>query len=236
VALLGSAVVLLAVQSPAFADTFDDIVRDAEAAYAAGKLEDAATLLDKAYAMRHDPTLLFNKGRALQDVQPERAIAAYEAYLAAQPGAPDAAKVRLIIERLRARIAQEESLRRRTREAEAAAARERGSSGPGAPPAATTGRSVAVAPWIITGVGAATLAASLPLWLAGSSAHDDAVAARSVSESDSRQRTAQDFASATSVTLVAGGVIVAIGLAWAIVDLTRSPSARVSHTPGQGTF
>ena len=235
-ALLGSAFVLLAVQSPAFADTFDDVVRDAEAAYSAGKLEEAATLLDKAYAMRRDAALLFNKGRALQDIQPERAIAAYEAYLTAQPVATDAPKVRLIIERLRARIAQEEALRLRTREAEAAAVRNRAKSGVSTPPPASPGKGVAVAPWIITGVGAATLGASLPLWLAGSSAHADAVAAPSIAESDSRQRTAQGFASATSVTLVTGSVIIAIGLVWVIVDLTRSPSARVSHAAGLGTF
>ncbi len=239
-ALLGSVFVLLAVQSPAFADTFDDVVRDAEAAYSAGKLEEAATLLDKAYAMRRDAALLFNKGRALQDIQPERAIAAYEAYLTAQPGATDGPKVRLIIERLRARIAQEEALRVRTREAEAAAERNRAKSGVSTPPSASPrtspGKGVAVAPWIITGVGAATLGASLPLWLAGSSAHADAVSAPSVAESDSRQRTAQSFASATSVTLVTGGVVIAIGLVWAIVDLTRSPSARVSHAAGLGTF
>jgi tetratricopeptide (TPR) repeat protein len=228
------AFVLLAVQGRALADTFDDVVRDAEAAYVAGKLEDAATLLDKAYAMRHDATLLFNKGRALQDIAPDRAIAAYEAYLAAQPGATDAAKVRLIVDRLRARIAQEEALRQRMREAEAAAERDR-AVGP-APPASPPGKAVSLAPWIVSGVGALTLGASLPLWLAGGSAHDDAVAARSVTESDSRQRTAQSFATATSITLVTGSVVLAVGLVWGLVDLGRSSRARASYAAGLGTF
>lgn len=227
-ALVCSAFVMLGVPSRAFADAFDDVVRDAEAAYAAGKLEDAAALLDRAYAMRHDATLLFNKGRALQDIHPERAIAAYEAYLAAQPGAPDAAKVRLIIDRLRARTEQEQTLKRRTREAEAAAERDRARGRVAAPPPPAPRSGAGAVPWVVAGIGAVTLGASLPLWLAGSSAHEDAVAASSVAESDSRQRTAQSFASATSVTLITGGVVVAVGLVWALVDLSRSPSARGS--------
>ena len=226
--------------SRALADAFDDVVRDAEAAYAVGKLEDAAALLDKAYAMRHDATLLFNKGRALQDIHPERAIAAYEAYLTAQPGATDGPKVRLIIERLRARTEQEEALKRRTREADAAAERNRARSAVSAPPPAPRKNAGAV-PWVIAGVGAVTLGASLPLWLAGSNAHADAVAAPSVAESDSRQRSAQSFATATTVTLVTGSVTLAVGLVWAFVDLSRSPGARGSgaswtYAARQGTF
>lgn len=232
-----SATLLMSAHGAALAESFDEVVREAETAYGAGKFEEAATLLDKAYAIRHDPTLLFNKGRALQDVHPDRAIAAYEAYLAAEPGAADAPKVRLIVERLRARVEQEAALQRKLQEAEAA--RKRTTAPPPTPP--PTRRSPSAVPWVVAGVGAATLGASIPLWLVGSSAHDDAVAARSVTESDSHQRTANGFATATTVTLVVGSVVTAVGLAWAVIDLVRSPGSRASGSTsplllGQGTF
>jgi iron complex outermembrane receptor protein len=193
-----------------------DLARDARKAFDAGQFDVAAQLLEQAYALQPAPALLFNIGRAqLQAGHLEDAVAAYKRYLEAAPDATDANAVRTTIDELEARMAREAELRKQAEEA-----KERREAPPPAP-IVVRSESHTPIPWIVAGAGALTLGASIPLWIVGSNAHADAIAAPDVRTSDAKQNTAQSFATATTVTLVVGGALLAIGLVWGIVDRAR---------------
>jgi hypothetical protein len=67
-------------------------------------------------------------------------------------------------------------------------------------------------------MGAATLASSIPLWVIGSNAHDQAVRAPDIRTSESEAARSQDYALATSVTLVAGGILLVSGALWLLLS------------------
>lgn len=79
-------------------ESFDTVYRRALEAYKAERFLEAADLLERAYALRPDPKLMWNIGRSLEAASEfERAIDAYERYLT---DAPDAEERQSAMERL----------------------------------------------------------------------------------------------------------------------------------------
>jgi len=73
-----------------------------ELAYSAGRFENALDYFERACALSQRPVLLFNIGTAAERLRhDDRAIEAFEGYLAAMPDAPNAASVRSRLEILR---------------------------------------------------------------------------------------------------------------------------------------
>lgn len=87
----------------------------ARAAYEEGRYEEALERFEESYRLSARPGLLYNIGQTAERLRrDERAIEAYEAYLAAAPDAPNAAAVQRRIEILREQLAVARSLRQPT--------------------------------------------------------------------------------------------------------------------------
>lgn len=96
-----------------------------EAAYAAGRFEDAYTYFQHAYELSPRPALLYNLGLAAASAGHEReAVAAFERYLSEVPDAPNRVIIEARLTSMRAEIAEEEAVAARLAAAEAASARE----------------------------------------------------------------------------------------------------------------
>ncbi len=87
---------------PPVADVFQDLVREAGEAYSAGQPERAISTLERAYALRPAPILLFNIGRAHELAgRYSTAIEFYDRFLASGPGEEQARAARNIRENAR---------------------------------------------------------------------------------------------------------------------------------------
>lgn len=192
-------------------------------AYREGRFDDAATLLDEAYALQPEPVLLYNLARAREGAGDDDAAAeAYRRYLATE-GTDDAdasaARARLAV--LDRRIEERRALEARAAEREARAV-----PAPASPPPP---REVAIAPWIVAGGGALVILVGgvlggLMLERSGAAQNapiqTDAVAAQSQAES---------FAIAADVLYGIGALAIGVGVVWGIVDLTSSPASSTAR-------
>lgn len=195
-------------------------------AYREGRFDDAAGLLDEAYALQPEPVLLYNLGRAREGAGDDDAAAdAYRRYLAAEgTDATDASAARARLAVLDRRIEERRALEARAAEREAEA---RAAATP--PPPPPPPREVAIAPWILAGGGALVLvvggvlgglmldrnaaAQSAPSQLAAVAAHADA----------------ETFAVAADVMYGVGVVAAGVGVVWGLVDLLSTPPSEAAH-------
>lgn len=122
--------VLLCVALLAFAPTASaDVDQEARAifdagaiAYEAGRYENALANFEHAYELSHRPELLYNIGLTAEHLRrDDRAVAAYEQYLAELPNGANRAAVESRLAVLRQAVAEREETERRLREAQAAA-------------------------------------------------------------------------------------------------------------------
>lgn len=187
-------------------------------AYREGRFQEAVDKLLEARRFKAEPVLLYNLGRAYEALgKPSDAADAYAKYLEEEPEASD----RKAIE---GRIA---TLRGQANEL-AAARRDPG-------PAREENDGLTAVPWIVVGVGAASLATGGVLGFLANGKHDDAVADPVQASAVEKQDSAEGLARAATVTLIAGGVIAAMGLAWLGVRAAR-PSVTSSRAFFQVTF
>ena len=187
--------------------------------YRAGRFEKAADLLTEAYALHPTPVLLYNLGRAYEGLgQFERAISAYERYLAGEPSAKDEGAIERRIVSLRAELHEREALAERERQATERADTLATESGP----------EPILWPWIIASVGVAGVASGVAVRVVAQRKYDDA-------KDDPVHRTSREsFREASSLntvaitTLVAGGVVAGVGVTWlAIAYGTREAKLEV---------
>jgi hypothetical protein len=163
--------------------------------------------------------LLYNLGRAYEALgRPRDAADAYAKYLEEEPEASD----RKAIE---GRIA---TLRGQANEL-AAARRDPASGG------REESDGLSAVPWIVLGIGAASLGTGTVLGIMADGKHDDAVADPIHASAVDKQDSAESLARAATVTLIAGAIISAIGLAWLGVRAAR-PSTTSRRTFLQVTF
>lgn len=187
-------------------------------AYREGRFQEAVDKLLEARRYKAEPVLLYNLGRAYEALgRPSDAADAYAKYLEEEPEASD----RKAIE---GRIA---TLRGQANEL-AAARRDPNSS-------RDESAGLTAVPWIVVGVGAASLAAGGVLGILANAKHDDAVADPVQASAVEKQDSAEGLARAATVTLIAGGVIAAMGLAWLGIRAAR-PSLTSSRAFLQVTF
>jgi tetratricopeptide (TPR) repeat protein len=205
-------------------------------AYRRGDFKQAVALLLEAHTLDPQPVLLYNLGRAYEDSgDVDAAIATFSKYIAEDPKAGDRGAIEQRIERLKRqrdeRVALEkqrdaermradaEKADRERQEREAAKAR--------------PGRSVG--PYIVAGVGVAGLGTGVVFGLLSKSKHDSASKA-STNQQDAidQQDTAKSFATISTVSFIAGGVLVAAGATWWILD--RKASAKPAVGGSSQTF
>lgn len=193
--------------------------------YRDGHFAEAAELLERAYKLHPEPVLLYNLGRAYDGLgENEKAVDAYKRYLELAPEAKDKGALERRIATLEKIIEREKQLKE-----EAERKKTDGQKPPEPPPAAdSTFALPGIWPWVVTGVGAATIGAGLFVGLSAKSKRDDA-------DENPVQRDAQkDFESAESrattanILLIAGTVITAGGVTWGLLGSKKSEPAQSS--------
>lgn len=207
------------------ADRAMDLFEKARARYREGKFKDAADLLRQAYALHPEPVLLFNLGRALEDLGDLAGAAdAYERYLASEPNAPDRGAIAERSRSLRARIAEQERLRR-----ERAAAEQRAVA---AQESAERVKKPSPVPWILGGAGLAVVGAGAVFGLMARSKEKDAVDEPEQRAAAEHLDTAKRDATIANVLFAGGGALLAGGIVSFV--LLRPHDAAVAIAPAPG--
>lgn len=191
-------------------------------AYKKGDFKGAAADLEKAYALEPAPVLLYNLGRAYEGLgDAKNAIDAYERYLKAQPDAEDRGSIESRLTTLHHQL-----------ELEARAS----APPPPPPPVAPVSlhpRPLGAGPVIVTAVGfAGIVTGGIFGVLALSTASSQNAPTTSQADAVSAHDRASTFATVSTVSFIAGGVITLAGTVWLIVDrVTAKNRTTASSTP-----
>jgi tetratricopeptide (TPR) repeat protein len=187
-------------------------------AYREGRFQEAVDRLLEARRFKAEPVLLYNLGRAYEALgKPADAADAYAKYLEEEPEASDRKAIEGRIATLRGQANELAAARR----------------DPVQPRDERDGLSAV--PWIVMGVGVASLGTGAVLGILAKGKHDDAVSDPVQASAVDTQDTAEGLARAATVTLIAGAVVSAMGLAWLGVRAAR-PSATSRGAFLQVTF
>ncbi|HSO36074.1 MAG TPA: hypothetical protein VLT33_26285 [Labilithrix sp.] len=194
-----------------------DLFEKSEAAYDSGRFADAIALLKQSYALKQEPVLLYNLGRAYEGIgDPAAAAQSYEAFLAAQPSASDRGALERRIATLRRQLAEREALRKRALE------RDR----------AVPARSASAVPWVVAGVGAAGLLGGGVVGILAQQRNDDAKQEPTYARAERLHSQAESLATISTISFIAGGAVLAGGLLWGILDLSAAKSRSPTATLG----
>lgn len=176
-------------------------------AYREGRFQEAVDRLLEARRFKAEPVLLYNLGRAYEALgKPGEAADAYAKYLEEEPEASDRKAIEGRIATLRGQANELAAARRDPGQREES-------------------DGMAAVPWIVAGVGAAALGTGAVLSVLANEKHDDAVADPVQVSAFEKQDDAEGLARAATVTLIAGAVISAMGLAWLGVRAAQSPKS-----------
>ncbi len=214
------------VQTEALALFRESLVR-----YRAGQFRDAADLLQRAYALRPKPILLYNLGRAFEGMGAlEQAVTAYRGYLEGEASAPDAMAIQVRIETLTQLIDERSRLERERKaaieRAEAESARRR---------ANDRNRKPSPAPWSIAGVGVIGLVTGAALGGVAHAQNDAAASASTQAEGQVQLDRAHRIALGANVSLGVGAALAVAGGIWGLVDLVRLRRARARGLSAQAS-
>ena len=204
-------------------------------AYRRGDFPQAIALLREARALDPQPVLLYNLGRAYEDSgDVDSAIATFTKYIEEDPKAVDRGAIEQRVERLK-RQREELLALERQRDAERTRAdaekadreRQQREAARARPPPTRS-----VGPYIVAGVGVAGLATGVVFGLVSQSKHDSA-ASPSTTQQDAidLQDTAKSFSTISTVSFIAGGVLVAAGATWWFLDRKASSKPAVGGAP-----
>jgi tetratricopeptide (TPR) repeat protein len=226
IAVVAPALHVVAPTPEAFAQTAAvkrarELFKKSDESYRAGRFQEAIDLLAEAYALDPKPVLLYNQARAYEGLgDTRRAIDAYRRYLDADPSANDRGALEQRIATLERQVQEREVLERQ-RDAAARSKKEE----PPPSPAPQAERPPSAVPWIVAGVGLASVGGGVVLGVLASGKHDDAVEEPRAEPALELQGQAEDFALVANVMLIAGGVVAAGGTIWGIVDAAGSSSS-----------
>jgi tetratricopeptide (TPR) repeat protein len=216
-----------------------ELFKSSADAYRDGNFQRTADLLKEAYGLDPQPVLLYNLGRAYEGLgDVDAAIATYEKYLAADPKTRDRGAIEQRLTTLRRQRDEKGTLekqrdeeRRRAEETAKAAAEEQERQRQREAKRDKEPRRRSVGPYIVGGVGVAGLAAGAVVGLMATSAHDSATSERVQKTAIDQQDDAKTYATVSTVSFVAGGVLLAAGVTWWFLDRPRtSPTTTTAST------
>lgn len=199
----------------ASADTVDpgqrakDLYKESLTKYREGNFQKAVELLQEAYKIKAEPVLLYNLGRAYEGLgENEKAIKAYQDYLAQETQVVDRKALETRIATLKKQIAERERLQNEKKEAEE---RERNAKKP------------TVVPWIVAGVGAAGVASGVVFALIAKNhnSHADDPATDQITATDEKDQ-AKSFGTVANISFAVGGGLLATGLVWGFIASRNS--------------
>lgn len=204
-------------------------------AYLRGDFAQAIELLDQAYALDPQPVLIYNKARAHEGLgHIDEAIELYEKYLTEEPSSPDRGAIEQRLVTLRhqrdekAAVAKE---RTQVEKERAAVEQERANAPPAAPSEPPRHRSVL--PYVVMGAGGAGLISGTIFGLMANSRKNAAIDEPVQAQASDLRDKGRTFATVSNVTFVVGGVLVAAGAVWWVLDgASVKRSVRVGIGPG----
>ena len=177
-----------------------DLFEQSAVAYREGRFDDAIALLREARALKPEPVLLYNLGRAYEAAGRRREAAeAYTQYLADEPQGRDRGSLEGRIATLRREEVEREALLRASKEPERAPA-EPAPIGP--------------LPFVVAGVGLATIGAGVGLGVYAQSRADAAATEPVQTTAVDVHDGARGLATAANVVLVAGAALAIVGATW----------------------
>lgn len=202
-----------------------ELFQESRKAYQAGRFEEAANLLRRAYALDPAPTLLYNLARALEsggDI--DGAADAYRRYIDADPTAKDRAAIERRIANLEAQIRERDELRNRLeaerqRRAQPTPPPDAGQVTTVAPPPPSKPSAV---PWVVAGTGGASLVVGAVLGGLAQTEHGkakDAITMQDAVDADDRAR---GLARGANIAFGVGGALTAAGLVWGLIDVVSA--------------
>ena len=196
-----------------------ELFEQSEELYRAGEMERAEALLNEAYELDPNPVLQYNLGRLYEALgKLEQAAKAYRLFLEGTPDAPDRGALERRIATLEKQIAEREALQRQREEAQ--------HQEPAPPPPQPTppppDSGPGVAPWIVSGVGAALIVGAGVTGLLARRAHDDAVEDASFQGAKDSQDRAETLATVANIGFVVGGTALAVGVGWGVLGAQSS--------------
>ena len=211
-----------------------DLFKKSADAYRQGDFKRAIDLLDEAYALDPQPVLTYNRARAAEGLgNVDAAIAGYEKFLADEPKAPDRGAIEQRVATLK-RQRDERAALERDRDARreepvpvpvpTPAPEPRTSAPPPEPEPPPPPHAHTPLPYVVAGVGAVGLVTGAIVGSLALSKRDDAVAEPVQQKSMDLKDSADGLATTSTVFFVLGGVLVAAGVAWWIVDHAPSKS------------
>lgn len=193
-----------------------ELFEQSEVQYRAGRFDVAAQLLEEAYRLHPQPTLLYNLARAREGGGDfPAAITAYRRYLAEAGAVKDQGAIEARIATLERTVAEREALLRSKAQPRAPAPQVLERAPP--PPERSIG------PWIVGGAGLVALGAGTVVGAVGLGRHQAAEAQTSQRAALPLQREAEDLGRVANVALVGGALALAGGLAWWLIDAAGQP-------------
>ena len=201
--------------------------------YRSGDFKQTIDLLTEAYALDAQPVLLYNLARAQEGIgNNDAAIETYERFVAQEPNAKDRGAIEQRLATLRRQRDERLALEKRSTAPAVAQPVEQ-------PRSERPPHRRSVLPYVVGGVGVVGLAAGAVFGLMANSKRDDAVAAPGQREALGLEDDAKSRATVSNVSFVVGGVLLAAGATWWLLDLNASkktgassPAMRVGLGPG----
>lgn len=201
--------------------------------YRQGKFDEAAQLLERAYTLHDEAVLLYNLGRAYEGLgENQKAIDAYTKYLEKAPNAKDRGALERRIETLKAQIEREKAALAPTKPSKPEPSKPEPTS-----VTADSSKGPGVVPWVVAGVGVAAIGAGLFVGIQAKSKRDEAQDNPVSKDAQSEFDSAKGMATTANVLLIAGTVVAAGGVTWALLSRKKSePAAQaklhLTVTPG----
>ncbi len=211
-----------------------DLFEKSAVAYREGRFQDAIDLLLEARRVKAEPVLLYDIGRAYEALgNPTQAADSYATYLLEDPRAPDRRAIEIRIETLRAQANELEKARTLPPPVEAKPMPPEPASPVTAPPPPPppAEASSAIVPWVVAGVGVVGVGIGVGLGLAAQSGHRSADGEPGQAAAQRKQNSAESLATGSTIALIAGGTIAAVGLGWLSVRLLTAGPANVVAGP-----
>ncbi len=215
-----------------------ELFKSSAEAYMRGDFSHAIELLDEAYALDPQPVLLYNKARAHEGLgHLDEAIELYERYLTEEPSSADRGAIEQRLVTLRkqrdekAALAKERTQVEKEREA---VEKERANPPPPVEPPPPPPHHRSVLPYVVMGVGGAGLVTGTIFGLLANSKKAAATDERVQLQAIDLRDTGRTFATVSNVSFIAGGVLVAAGAVWWVIDgrSTNRSSVQVGVGPG----
>jgi tetratricopeptide (TPR) repeat protein len=201
----------------------EELFKKSVESYRTGDFKQAIELLDAAYAIDPQPVLIYNRARAEEGLgRLDEAIAGYEHFLTLEPGAPDRGAIEQRLTTLRRQRDERAALEKeRESRAQAPAAAPASSAGTGHEPSQSA-RSPNVLPYVVAGAGVAGVAAGAIFGVLAVSRKDDAVAEPVQQKAIDLKDDADGLATLSTVGFIVGGILVAAGVTWWVLDRQSS--------------